>query len=444
MPSPLPPQAKHDHGLLKFPEGFLWGTSTSAYQVEGNNKNSDWWQWEKKHQPQSKHSGLACDHYNKYEQDFQLAQDLGHNSHRLSLEWSRIEPKAGEFDQNEIDHYINVLKSLKDKNFTVMLTLWHFTLPQWVADIGGWGNKKTIKYFLRFVEKIVPILEPNVDLWVTLNEPSVYVYMGYISALWPPQKKSHWKAFVATRNLATAHNQSYKLIHKLIPDAQVGIAHNVQSFEAYHKHSLPELLGVYLGDMFSNHLFYFLTKKHHDFLGMNYYFHHRLKKLDNLIPEIVNVQNQYRDVSDLGYEVYPEGLFEVLADLSNHLPIYITECGIASTNDDRRTRFLINYLQEVYRAIDSNVPVKGFFYWSLLDNFEWHEGFEPRFGLVEINYSNQKRKVRYSAYVYKEIIKHNAIPHKLLKLLGHTVQVDEVLCSLHDDGPKVLCQHQKD
>ena len=169
------PKEKHDHETLKFPEGFLWGSATSAHQVEGNNINSDWWEWEQKRPPRFR-SGDACDQYNKYEEDFDLVKQLNHNSHRLSIEWSRIEPKEGEFNQEAIDHYKKVLESLKDKNLTVMLTLWHFTLPKWVSDKGGWENGKTVKYFEGFVKKIVPEIEEYVDFWVTLNEPGVYIY----------------------------------------------------------------------------------------------------------------------------------------------------------------------------------------------------------------------------------------------------------------------------
>lgn len=438
---PVIPKEKHDHGPLKFPDEFLWGASTSAYQVEGNNINSDWWYWEQKHQPSNKKSGLCCDQYNRFEEDFGIAKELSLNAHRLSIEWSRIEPRMGEFDQEEIEHYKKVLKSLKDKKFSVMLTLWHFTLPEWLAKKGGWENGEAVKFFLRFLDKIIPEFKEYVDFWITLNEPSVYAYMAYISGDWPPQKKSILKSFFVMLNLAKAHNKAFEKIHKLVPHSKVGIAHNIQSFETYHKHSITELLAVGFGDLLTNHFFYALTRKHHDFLGINYYFHHRVKKVEGMIPELINVnKEEYRDVTDLGWEVYPEGLFEVLTDLADHIPIYITECGIASTNDDRRTRFLINYLSEVYRAIHEGVPIKGFFYWSLVDNFEWHQGFDPRFGLVEIDYPTQRRTIRPSAYVYQDIIKENGIPHSLLRLLGHTVTADEVLCYLHE-GPKSLCEH---
>ncbi len=425
------PKEKHDHSALIFPKDFLWGAATSAFQVEGNNTNADWWYWEQTHKPPEMRSGLAANQYELYESDFDLAKKLGHNSHRLSIEWSRIEPTEGQFNQVEIDHYKTVLKALKDRGFTVMLTLHHFTNPLWLAKKGGWESGKAAKYFERFVAKIVPELKDYVDFWITINEPGTYVFMSYMggdgSGVFPPGKKSNWLGFKTTWNLASGHQKAYKTIHKLIPGAKVGVSQSFNSFEAYHKHSLSEQLAVIISDLMANHSFFWLTRKAHDFIGVNYYFHHRFRKDKGFIPKMVDPITQRRDVSDLGWETYPEGLFNVLADVSDGLPIYITECGIASTNDDRRTRFLINYLQETYRAIRAGVNVKGFFYWSLIDNFEWHRGFEPRFGLVEVDYQTQKRTPRPSSYVYREIIKNNGIPHDLLKLLGHGIKVEEVL-----------------
>ena len=138
---------KHDHATLTFPPGFLWGTATSAHQVEGNDKNNDWWEWEQKHQPPNKRSGKADDEYERYKEDFKLAKKLGHNAHRLSLEWSRIEPEEGQFDEEAIQHYQKVLKELKDDGLTVMLTLHHFTNPLWFAQKGGWENRDSSVYF---------------------------------------------------------------------------------------------------------------------------------------------------------------------------------------------------------------------------------------------------------------------------------------------------------
>lgn len=439
MPGALPKE-KHDHHTLKFPDGFLWGSATSAYQVEGGNVHADWDEWGKKNQPSNLRCGQACDQYNKYEEDFDLLKSLNHNAHRLSIEWSRIQPKEDEFDSHEIEHYVSVLKALKKRGVKVMLTLWHFTLPKWVAEIGGWENGQTVKFFEKFVQKIAPELAEYVDFWITLNEPGVYIYEGYIERAWPPAKKSKLGQIKTILNLVSAHKRVYKYLHASFPHVDVGIANNVQSFEPYHKHSFPEQLAVIFYDFFTNHLFYFLTRGTHDFLGLNYYTHIRFKDSKNFIPEVADAAKQSRDISDLGWEVYPEGLFDVLADLSDHIPIYITECGIASTNDDRRNRFLITYLNEVYRAIQAGIKVKGFFYWSLIDNFEWHRGFDPRFGLIEVDYSTQKRTIRPSALVYTDIIQHNGIPHSLLRFIGHTVQAEEVLEKRYKE---MLSEHDK-
>lgn len=435
------PKEKHDHKALKFPEHFLWGSAMAAHQVEGNNVNSDWWDWEQKHQPSEKRSGLAADQYNRYEEDFRLAKNLHLNTQRISIEWARIEPLSGEFDHNAIEHYRQVLKSLKDKKFVVMLTLWHFTLPKWVADTGGWENPMTGEYFVRFLKEVIPAFDEYVDFWITLNEPGVYVYMSYMVGMWPPQKKSKIRGVYVQWNLARAHRKAYEALHQL-SGKPVGIAQNMQSFHTTHKHSLLEQLSVYVGDILTNHSFYMMTGyDHHDFIGINYYFHHRFNTKKSFWPHLDEAAGMHRDVSDLGWELFPQGIFDVLTDISNHKPIYITECGIASTNDDRRTRFLIQYLSEVFRAIQSGVKIKGFLYWSLIDNFEWHQGYDPRFGLIEIDYPTQKRTVRPSAYVFSEIAEHNQMPHSLLRLLGHTIKVEEVLCYMHPGKPKALCEH---
>ncbi|MDO8638180.1 MAG: glycoside hydrolase family 1 protein [Candidatus Daviesbacteria bacterium] len=421
----IKPPPKHDHTPLIFPENFLWGSATSAYQVEGNNINADWWDWESRDKLPK--SGEACDQYNRYEEDFKLIKDLNQNAHRLSIEWSRIEPEEGVFDQQEIEHYLKELKALKSLKIAVMLTLHHFTLPLWLAKKGGWTSRKSALYFERFVKKIVPELKEYADFWITINEPMVLVYGSYIIAKWPPQKKSTIKSIKATWNLMRAHKKAYKAIHKIIPEAKVGIAQNVQSFTAFHKHSLREQLGVIFSDLTTNHLFYFFTQGHHDFLGINYYFHNRLKIEKGFFPTISNVQEFTKEVSDLGWEIFPEGMFDVLTDLKDGLPIYITECGIATSNDDRRIRFVMQYLQEVYRAIQAGVKVKGFFYWSLLDNFEWADGYDPKFGLIEVDFKTQKRTVRPSAQIYADIAKNNGIRHELMKFLGHRIHVTDVI-----------------
>lgn len=417
---------KHDHATLTFPDGFLWGTATSAHQVEGNNIHNDWWAWEQK-QPKEARSELACDHCNRFEDDFDLAKSLNHNSHRLSIEWSRIEPVEGQFDETEIEHYKKVLQSLKQKGFTVMLTLHHFTNPTWITDKGGWENRKTPMYFERFVDKIVPELRDWVDLWVTINEPTIYVWHNYHNPKWPFFKKNLWGEVKTYLNLVSAHKRAYKIIHRLTKNKPVGFAHNVQTYQSFHTHSLREQLGVIIADWITNYLFLFLTRGYHDFLGINYYFHHHLSCDNSFFPKEVDIRPFTKSVTDLGWEIYPEGMFSILTDMADHLPIYITECGIATSNDDRRIRFLMQYLEEINKAIKAGVNVKGFFYWSLLDNFEWADAFDPKFGLVEVDFTTLKRTPRPSAFIYADIIKCNGIRHELMKFLGHRINADDVI-----------------
>ncbi len=423
-----PPPEKHNHTTLPFPDDFLWGAATSAHQVEGNNFNNQWWEWEQT-LPKEKQSQDATDHYHRFEEDFAFAKEYGHNAHRLSIEWSRIEPSEGNFDEFEIKHYHKVFKSLKAKNMKIMLTLHHFTDPLWITRMGGWENKKTASYFNRFVERVVREYKEDIDLWITLNEPGIYGWGGYLDGRFPPGKKSLWKTLKVIFNLASAHKKAFKTIHQMIPNAKVGMAQNIVSFGNQQIHSIIQHILVYIYDLAFNHFFYILTPRTHDFLGINYYFHERVGILEGRkMPQILDATMTKKDVSDLGWELYPEGIFDALKDLSGFkLPIYITENGLASTNDDRRCRFLIAYLKEIYHAIESGVDVRGYFHWSLTDNFEWAEGFRPRFGLIEIDYATKKRIPRLSAQVYRDIIRHNGIPHHLMRFIGHTVNAKEVL-----------------
>ncbi len=428
-----PPKPKHDHNLLKFPRGFLWGVATSAFQTEGENVYSDWWQWEQKNLPEIDRSKMAANEYYLYEEDFKIAQELNLNAYRLSLEWSRIEPTEGKFVDSEIDHYKKVLESLNKKGFKVALTLHHFSNPLWFAKLGGWANRKSPFYFERFVKKIVPEYKKFVDLWITINEPITYTYLAYRTSVFPPAKKSWWRFLNATLNMARAHKKAYRIIHELVDGAKVGFANNVTSYSAFHEHKLLSNLSAYFANLFSNHFFYKLIGNTNDFLGLNYYMNKYITEnsTQSLLPDIVDIKKGQADISDLGWEVFPEGIFKVLMDFSDYkLPIYITENGIASTNDDRRVRFLLSYLKEVYHAIELKVPVKGYFYWSLIDNMELASGFSPRFGLVEVDFKTQKRTLRPSASVYADIAKNNGILHHMLKLLGHSTRVKDVIKEL--------------
>ena len=386
----------------KFSKKFFWGAATSAHQVEGGNHN-DWTEWEK--EKGYEQSGLACDHYNRFREDFDIAKSLGHNAHRFSIEWSRIEPEEGRWDEKEIAHYQEVINALCERDLEPFVTLWHWTLPIWVAEQGGWENKKTIEYFARYADKIVRSLSADkaglksVAYWITLNEPDIYTMNSYLRGKWLPQKKSFFKFLKVYRNLAKAHNGAYEIIHSNILEnvgmlPQIGVAKNNSYFEGW----LAPILNYFWNNLFLNKI-----KNHQDFIGLNYYFHNRIKgfKLN---------QNENKETSDMGWEIYPEGIYHVLKDLKKYnKPIYITENGVADAKDIHREKFIKEHLRWVHKAISEGVDARGYFYWSLLDNFEWDSGFTPRFGLVEMDYKTMERKIRKSALEYAKIVKENAV-----------------------------------
>lgn len=370
--------------FLKFPEGFLWGAATSAHQVEGGNFNS-WSKWEKS---QKKYiSGKACDHYNRFKQDFDLAKSLNHNAHRFSIEWSRIEPVEGKINQGAIEHYREVLIALKERGIEPFVTLYHWPLPIWLDKKGGWLNPKAPYYFDRYVKIISENLFDHVNFWITINEPNVYASNSYLKGNWPPQGKNIFKYFKVLKSLAKAHKLAYRSLHLIDLECEVGIAKNNIYFER-----IPFI------SYFWNKYFLNKIKNYQDFIGLNYYFHSRL------------FGNKNKSVTDMGWEIYPKGIYYVLKKLKGyHKPIYITENGLADVKDERREKFIKDHLFWIHKAIKKKVDVKGYLHWSLIDNFEWDKGFKPRFGLIEVDYKTLERKIRPSAYEYAKICKNNKL-----------------------------------
>lgn len=400
--------------MIQFPRDFLFGAATSAYQVEGNNSNCDWWQWEK--ESGKVLSGQACRHYELYNQDFDLAKSLNHNSHRISIEWSRVEPEEGRFQTEEIDHYKRVILSLRARNLEPIVTLHHFTNPIWLAKLGGWENKKAQEYFLRFTKIVIEAMGENVRYWLTINEPLVYVYHAYLLGVWPPQQKSFFKAKRVTDNMSAAHIKAYRLIHdhyrhKSLPVPYVSVAQNLLAF-VYCKPTLKNKVAVALRNKVYNFSFIEKLKNHGtlDFIGINYYNRGLVdvKKwafpnllLDNCLDNCLPLKK-----NSLGWDIYPEGLYRLLSSLKKYnLPILITENGICTQDDTQRWDYIREHLKNIQLAINSGVKVIGYIYWSLLDNFEWDKGFVPRFGLVEMDYNNFQRMPRESANKFALVCK---------------------------------------
>ncbi len=411
--------------LRKFPANFFWGASTSAHQVEGNNIN-DWSQWEIENcqrlsvkakssyafsglpgkkikniaeNPNNYISGIACDHYNRFQEDFDLAGKLNHNAHRFSIEWSRVEPMEGKFNMKEIEHYRKVISSLKERNIEPFVTLWHFTIPIWLQDKGGWKTVKVIDCFSRYVEKVVDSLKCEVVFWITINEPLIYATSAYLRGTFPAQEKNPISYFLVIKNLIKAHQSAFRIIKRINPKSRVGIAKSIIYFEAY-KNKLFNRSFKRIIDWWWNYYFLNQITDFQDFIGLNHYFYNRINYGLN--------KNENKIISDMGWELYPEAIYYVLKDLKKYRKtIYITENGLADTEDNKRAGYIKEILKNVHKAIEEGVDVRGYFYWSLLDNFEWDKGFWPRFGLIEVDYQSLDRKVRQSALEYSKLIKDN-------------------------------------
>lgn len=380
-------------GKQNFPHGFLWGSATSAYQIEGGIEN-DW--SEAARQGKIPITGKACDSYDKYEEDFEIAKSLGQNAHRFSLEWSRIEPEEGKFDETAIDHYRKVIKAIRDRGMEPFVTIWHFTLPVWFANIGGFENPKASFYFARYCDYVLRSLGDKAKFWITMNEPMVYVVQGYWNKKWPPFKKNFSKFLKVTENLIVSHNLAYQRIKLARPEVQVGIAKNNKCFE--HNWNPFNFFLAIISKWFWNYRFLNRISDFQDFIGLNYYF------------SIKFGGKKTEQKTDMGWPIYPAGLYKVIKELNKYgKPIYITENGLADARDSKRESFIKDHLYFIQQAITKKVDVRGYFHWSLLDNYEWAHGFEPKFGLVEVDFQTLERKIRPSAYKFKEICETNSL-----------------------------------
>ncbi|MEK7076346.1 MAG: glycoside hydrolase family 1 protein [Patescibacteria group bacterium] len=400
---------------LKFPEGFRWGSATSAHQIEGNNHN-DWSEWEKS-RPSEFRSEKACDSYNRYEEDFDIAKGLNQNIHRFSIEWSRIEPKEGRFDHEAMHHYVNVVKALRARGLEPMVTLWHFTNPVWFAEKGGFLNIDSPKIFTRYVKYVVDNLKDRVGLWITFNEASsVYAGFSYMNGQWPPQHRNVFEYIKVRKNFIKAQALAYQAIKKIysVPQATLNsnnlMSHNVEVglvesnvFSAHGNLWHEKLMGK-LYNYQRNLYFWDKALPYYDFLGLNYY------HVDRRVPGSYRTLPRQGWMPEMGWEIYPKGIYHRLMELKKYKkPIFITENGIANGKDELREKFIKEHLRWVWQAIHDGADVHGYMYWSLLDNFEWHRGFKPKFGLVEVDFNTFARKVRPSALEYAKICKSNSL-----------------------------------
>lgn len=398
------------------PEGrrkLLLGAATAAHQVEGDNRHNDWWEAEQAGLlPHA--SGEACRHFELYAADFDLARSLGHNAHRFSIEWSRIEPGQGLWESRALDHYEAVVDALLDRGLEPVVTLHHFTNPAWFAHRGGWAAGDSVAGFERYVRFVAARLAPKVRYWITINEPTVYAKRAYSAGAWPPFRKgATLEGILALRNHMRAHVMAYHVLHEARADAMVGFSHSAPLVMPEDDGSFLDRSAVALRDAVLNRVCFALLgsrpERVLDFLGINYY-SRQLVEWRPWPPRAAlfgeecqsDASAALREYSDLGWEVYAPGLREVLRRFARlGVPLMVTENGIATQDESLRTRFLADHLSALDSAIAEGVPVLGYLYWSLIDNYEWSEGFGPRFGLVETDYLNHARRPRAAALVFK-------------------------------------------
>lgn len=424
---------------LQFPAGFYWGCATSSHQVEGNNRNNQWWAWEQEggHIRDGTTSGLACDHYNRFEEDFALAQELGHNAHRLSIEWSRIEPEEGRWDESEVEHYRRVMDSLHRHGLTPFVTLHHFTNPLWFEEQGGWTSPRAPELIARYAGHMAKQLGDAVPFWLTINEPSVVPAACFLAGMHPPAKRDMPLAMAAARHILIAHGKMYEAIREAAPHSpQIGPVLNMIDVQPASD-SEEDRQAAQLFDMYWNT--YWLEgikngvvgppagggeevpglKGTWDVIGLNNY----SRSVIAAGPPPMGVRQVQpgpdAETSTMGWEVYPEGFYRVQARLKPYgKPVYITENGIGTDDDEQRCRFIIRSLRETQRAISEGVDVRSYLHWSFQDNFEWAEGFRQKFGLVAMEEGNRNRLPRPSAYMFRDIARANGVSEELLKLHG--------------------------
>lgn len=411
-----------DKELLKTVK--YWGASTSAHQAEGKTHNQ-WTVWELAHaaelakeaelkyahwlpswpdikaeasRPENYVSGVAVDHYERYKEDFDLAKELNLNALRISIEWSRVEPEEGKWDEVEVEHYRAVLRALKKRGIKPFVGLWHWTIPVWFEQKGGFSKRRNLVYFERFAQKMAVELKEHLSYVITINEANIYAGLSFRTGEWPPQERSIIKTTAVYINLISAHKRVYKLLKGINPQLKIGLAHHFTHFHL-GDNTLPSKVSRWLQDTFWNRWVIDRSREYHDFIGINYY------QSDRLVWG--RKQNLNVKINDMGWEMRPADLEHVLLDAHRRWgkPLVVTENGVADAKDQYRKWWLEQTLPAIARAVKQGADVEGYLHWALMDNFEWSSGFWPRFGLIEVDRETLARKIRPSAKLLANFIR---------------------------------------
>ena len=425
---------------LRFPAGFAWGAATSAHQVEGRNTANDWWRFEQRKGAirGERSSGDACRHWELFDEDFARAAADGHNAHRFSLEWSRLEPARGQFDPGAVAHYHDVLASLRRHRLTPIVTLHHFTNPLWVADAGGWEARETVDRFEAFVRFCAREYGSEVDWWCTVNEPEVYAFRGWSEGVWPPAVHDESRALTVIAHLLEAHGRAYRVLKaedRADADgdgeaARVGFAKHYTQLEPLRAWNPLDQLQAF----FENRVFNEAVERAAvdgtidlsipgarsikrslpelkgslDWYGLNYYTRWMVRSL----AAVSHVTRAGVPRNDLGWEFWPEGFTRALVHAGAlGRPVLVTENGVADEKDTMRPGAIVAFVEAMHTALDSGVEILGYLHWSLLDNFEWSDGFHGRFGLYAVDFDREERPRtrRASAEVLGCIARANAL-----------------------------------
>lgn len=428
-----PTMVKSHSFLPTFPRGFLWGVGTSSHQAEGNCTNNTWSLWEKEKGLEL--SGKASEHWEHYKDDVQLIKNLGVDAYRFSIEWSKVMPRAGEFDELALQHYVDLCNELNAQGIRPCITLHHYADPIWFAQLGGFEKEENIHYFVEYAAKVFKKLHGKVALWFTFNAPEGYCYKGYFLGNAPPAKKDMNLMVHTLKNVLEAHVQAYHALKALYPHEQIGIIKNIYQHDPYYKLSPIDRIGCWIRSslldtgffsFFSTGTYYvYIPFKAHckftnekalgalDFVGINYYSH---TYVHNFTPQSSALEEKTDNPT---YTIYPEGMARAIKEVSDKLarplgkPMYITENGIATTDDHKRSSFIQSYLEIIAQACRDGYDVRGYFHWALLDLYEWGT-YNKRYGLYAVDFNTLERTLRPGAQRYIDIIKHAKEEHTLI------------------------------
>lgn len=390
-----------------FPQGFRWGTATAAHQVEGGNWNNDWWAWE--HAPNTpceEPSGDACDQLNLYDSDIALCAALGFDNYRFSIEWSRIEPEPGEFSVAALDHYRRVLASCHAHGIEPVVTFHHFTTPRWVVAEGGWHTASTVDRFLRFAEKSVSHLGDLIGTACTINEPNIVSFVGYQMGFFPPGSTDDAEFAAANANFIDAHQRVVPILKGGPGDFPVGLTLSMADYQAVPPDDVDAIARRDHVRAVSEDQFLDIVRDD-DFLGVQVYSRTRVGANSVLGGE------EGVPTLPMGYEFWPESLGACLRRAWDYtggsVPLLVTENGIGTNDDSQRVEYVQRALEGVLECIDDGIDVRGYTYWSLMDNFEWAFGYRPRFGIIAVDRATQRRTVKPSGEWLSGIVRANAL-----------------------------------